>query len=822
MRKQRVANQPTILVILGATGDLARKKIIPALYHLHRQNELPKFFRAVGFSRRAWQDAQFHKYVSAVLKKKINEPISKKAEKEFLRHFTYQSGNFGNFSVYRELGEKLAAIDDEWKVCANKLFYLSVPPEYYEGIFKDLRRSGLTAPCSDEDGWTRVLVEKPFGSDLKSAQRLDRLMAGLFREEQIYRIDHYLAKEMAQNILSFRFANSLFENSWSNDFIERIDIKLWEDIGVEARGEFYDGIGALRDVGQNHLLQLLAFIAMERPSEFSDIPIRRRRAQILKYLRKPSEAEVKKHTFRAQYQGYREIKGVKANSQTETYFKVRAFLDHPRWLGVPIYFESGKRLGEPLKEVVVTFKHPEPCLCSLQNRGHEKNRVVFSIQPEEGIKVGFWAKRPGLSYETEEKNLSFSLRAGSRNKTQYVEEYEKLLLDSMGGDQTLFVSTDEVDAMWAFVDPIVRGWQKNSTPLKNYKKDTNQISLTAKKMESLAKTGKRLSELRWLSSKKQIGVVGLGKMGSNLVRNLLERGWETVGWNRSPEIVRELEKEGMVGAASIKDLTEKLRAPKAVWVMVSASAKASAVVKALADRSADRPAGKPVDEVIFGKDGLINYLDKGDVVIDGGNSFYKDAITRFKKLKKRGINFIDVGVSGGPAGARNGATLMVGGERALYEKMEKLFSDLSLPGGYDYFGKSGAGHFVKMVHNGIEYGMMQAIAEGFDIMKNAPFKLNLHDIAAVYNHGSVIESRLVGWLKDAYQEFGDNLPGVSGRAGSSGEGEWTVKTAHKLGVSDKVIHEALKARELSQNRPGYQGRVISALRNRFGGHDLKQ
>ena len=230
------------------------------------------------------------------------------------------------------------------------------------------------------------------------------------------------------------------------------------------------------------------------------------------------------------------------------------------------------------------------------------------------------------------------------------------------------------------------------------------------------------------------------------------------------------------------------------------------------------PSGKPVDEILFGGAGIVSGLSPGDIVIDGGNSYYEDSIAKEKKLKKMGIYFLDAGVSGGPSGAREGASIMVGGEKEMYEKIEYLFQDLAVPNGYGYMGKSGAGHFVKMVHNGIEYGMMQSIAEGFALMKKSDFNLNLWKVADVYNHGSVITSRLIGWLKDAYEKFGKDLEGVSGSVSHTGEGEWTVHTAEKLGVSTPVIKEAFTFRIASQKNPSYAGKILSALRNVFGGH----
>ena len=300
----------------------------------------------------------------------------------------------------------------------------------------------------------------------------------------------------------------------------------------------------------------------------------------------------------------------------------------------------------------------------------------------------------------------------------------------------------------------------------------------------------------------QIGYFGLGKMGFNMVLRLLDRSYNVIACNRSPEPIKEVAKAGADTGFTCADLAKNLKAPRLVWIMV--------------------PAGKPTDEVIFEEGNLINLLQKGDTIIDGGNSFYKDTVRRYKKLGERGINFLDAGVSGGPNGARNGASIMVGGDREVYKEYEVLFKDLSVPDGYGYMGPSGAGHFVKMVHNGIEYGMMQAIGEGFEVLKAAPFKLDLKKVAEVYSRGTVIESRLISWLKSAYEQHGENLEEISGSISQSGEGLWTSRTAKELGVPVPIIESSVKFREQSENNPSYTGRVVSALRNQFGGHEVKK
>ena len=782
-----ISNIPTILIIFGATGDLMRKKLAPALFNLYKKGKLPERFRVIAFSRRDYDNRMFRDYLGEILESKHG--ISKKELKPYLDLYTYAKGDFTTSAGYEDLAGVLAGIDRGWGVCTNKLFYLAVSPEMYETIFNNLSSSGLTRPCSPEEGWTRVIVEKPFGQDNASAQKLDLRLGKLFQEVQIYRIDHYLAKEMLQNILAFRFSNNLFEKNWSAGAIERIDIKLWEKIGVEERGPFYDSIGALRDVGQNHLLQMLALVTMDLPPNFSASSVRQARNEVLKTLKTPSLRDIRKTTLRAQYAGYRRIEGVKHASTTETYFKILAFLESPRWRGVPIIMESGKRMGEVKKGITVTFKHPTPCLCLGE---HHQNKVVFALEPEERITIHFWSKKPGLDLSMEERTFEFLLRA-SGQKSQYVEEYEKLLLDCIVGDQTLFTSTDEVGAMWKYIDPIIRAWQKNKVPLKNYPADSNKISEGLSPEKILAKPAGVL--------KREIGFVGLGKMGQGLILKLKDLGWKITAFDLDPEKRREVQAQGVQAVDALHDFVKVLHKPRIIWIMI--------------------PAGRPVDEVIFGKNGLVKILKRGDIIIDGGNSYFEDSVGRARKLAKLGIKFLDVGVSGGPGGARKGLSLMIGGEEKIYKETEDLWRDLAVARGYAYMGKSGSGHFVKMVHNGIEYGMMQAIAEGFSVMKSSHFNIDLKRVSEVFNHGSVIESRLIGWMNRAFEEYGEDLSGISGSVGHTGEGEWTVKTAKKLKVPVSIIEGAFRFRVRSKKNPSYTGKILSALRNQFGGHSAK-
>ncbi|OGY12041.1 MAG: glucose-6-phosphate dehydrogenase [Candidatus Blackburnbacteria bacterium RIFCSPLOWO2_01_FULL_41_27] len=455
---QVVGKKPTIIIIFGATGDLITKKIAPALFHLWAKNRLPQKLKVVGFSRRALTDEKFQEYIQGLVKKDSHIKFSKKTLDSYLQLFSYQQGNFSVKEDYLTLEEYLERLENDWQEKANKLFYLAVPPTLYEGIFEHLSSTKIAR--EQKGTWNRIVVEKPFGNDLRTAEKLDEILGKLFSEEQIYRIDHYLGKDLLQNILAFRFSNNLLEHGWNNKLIESIEIHLNESSGIEDdRGDSYDPVGALRDVGQNHLLQMLALVTMDNPINFSAKQIRQNRAKIIETLKPFTLQEVKRQTFRGQYEGYRKVKNVPDYSQTETYFKITGELKSPRWKGVSFVLESGKKLPSQRKEIVVTFKQT----------GGRKNKVVFSLEPREKITILFWAKKPGLDMEIEEREFDFSYRREHEQDEEQTAAYEKLLLDCLTGDQTLFVSTEEVRAMWRFIDPIIRAWQENKVPLEIHK-----------------------------------------------------------------------------------------------------------------------------------------------------------------------------------------------------------------------------------------------------------------------------------------------------------------------------------------------------------------
>lgn len=458
------AIEPTIAIILGATGDLSRRKLLPALFHLYNRELLPEKFEVVGFSRGELSDDDFRKIARESITSK-NTSHEKKTLDNFLENLSYTQGFFDDESGYKALSESLSNIDKKWGTCSNKLYHLAVPPSLYDGIFEHLAKSGLTIPCGGNEGWTRVLVEKPFGKDLKTAKELDAKLGKLFDERQIFRIDHYMAKEALADALSFRFSNSLFEPLWNKDHIEKIEVKFYETLGMEGRGKFYDELGALRDVGQNHMLQMLAFVTMENPGKLDADAIRGNRAKLLQSLVPLSASEIKKNTLQGQYKGFRSEPDVRPDSKTETYFKIKAHIDNDRWEGMPFYLESGKKMNESKKEISIYFKKPITCICPPgEEHIKHQNILTFRIDPDEGISIKFWAKKPGFDMSLEPKELSFMYNDKKENGEKIPDAYERVLFDSIKGDRTLFASTQELEASWKFITPIVEAW-KDEDPI---------------------------------------------------------------------------------------------------------------------------------------------------------------------------------------------------------------------------------------------------------------------------------------------------------------------------------------------------------------------
>ena len=462
--------QPCTVVIFGASGDLTYRKLIPALYNLAADGDLPSALTVVGFARREKTDEQFRNELEEAAKKFSRQTVKDELWKHFADSVFYHRSDFGDDNGYKSLAERLTKIDKERGTQGNRLFYLSVAPSEFEGILGKLYSFGLNHP--PQGSWARVIVEKPFGTDLRTAQELNQIVNRTFHEKDTYRIDHFLGKETAQNIMVLRFANGIFEPLWNSRTIDHVQITASEPLGVEARGPYYESAGAMRDMVQNHLLQLLCLVAMEPPTDLSADSVRDEKVKVIRALRPIAGDQVARDVVRGQYAAgaingksvaaYRKEDRVSPESMTETFVALRIHVDNWRWADVPFYVRVGKRLPKASTEIAVQFKDAPAVLFNKETMGMGANVLVIRIQPDEGISLRMQAKMPGATLRIEPVKMDFHY--GTSFGTASPEAYERLLLDAMSGDATLFARRDEVENAWKFVDTIEAAWHDSPQP----------------------------------------------------------------------------------------------------------------------------------------------------------------------------------------------------------------------------------------------------------------------------------------------------------------------------------------------------------------------
>ena len=471
---ERLPVPPTTLVIFGATGDLSKRKLLPALYNLAHDGALPERFNLIGVSRREKQDSEFRDFAAESIRSFSRRDVDEDVLQGLLPRLRYVDITFDDEHSYSRLGDCLAARDDEAGQPLNRAYYLSTAPEFFPVITRALKAAGLHR---HQDADVRVIIEKPFGTDLASARSLQQAVEAVFREHQVFRIDHYLGKETVQNILAFRFANYLFEPVWNRNFIDHIQITASEDIGIGTRAGYYDQSGALRDLVQNHMLQLLTFVCMETPASFEANKVRDEKVKVLQSITPYPAEQVAPSTVRAQYDGgivngeevaaYLQEDGVPDESRTETYAALRLEVHNWRWAGVPIFLRTGKRLARKVTEIAVQLKEvPHLAFQSAGSVGVKPNQIVLTIQPNEGVSISLGAKIPGTKMRIRPVNMEFLY--GTTFLSQSPEAYERLITDAMRGDATLFTRNDEVDAQWSIIDPILQAWRAQDGDLPRY------------------------------------------------------------------------------------------------------------------------------------------------------------------------------------------------------------------------------------------------------------------------------------------------------------------------------------------------------------------
>jgi glucose-6-phosphate 1-dehydrogenase len=472
---ERLPVHPTSLVIFGATGDLAHRKLLPALYNLAHEGALPERFELIGVSRSEMSHEDFQSSARESIERFSRHKPDPAVLDGLVANMRYVPGSFDQDDVYAELDRTLKEFDEAAGQPLDRVFYLSTAPQFFPLIVGKLGAAGLHEADKAE---ARIVIEKPFGYDLASARDLNAEVLSVFDESQVFRIDHYLGKETVQNLMALRFANALFEPVWNRNFIDNVQITAAEDIGIEGRAGYYEGAGALRDLVQNHMMQLLALLTMEPPSAFEANRLRDEKLKVLEAIVPPAPGEVASMAVRAQYgpgtvggrsvPGYRDEEGVAPDSRTETYAALRLHVSNWRWAGVPFYLRTGKRLPRKVTEIAVTLK-PVPHLAfrSSGSVGVQANQVILTVQPDEGVSVSLGAKIPGPTMRIRPVNMEF--RYGTSFMSESPEAYERLILDAMRGDATLFTRNDEIEALWGIIDPILTAWHEDtSSPIPTY------------------------------------------------------------------------------------------------------------------------------------------------------------------------------------------------------------------------------------------------------------------------------------------------------------------------------------------------------------------
>jgi len=451
---------PCTFVIFGATGNLSTNKLLPALYHLEAAGRLPESLNIIAFSRRPWDDAAWQANMRETLSAKLGTRLKPEVFERFIRRFEYQSGDLNDVQAYHALVERLSRPREGF--CSSVVFYLAIKPAEFPAVIHNLEAVGLNKPR----GMNRVVLEKPFGEDIESALMLNQLLHQHFDEEQIFRIDHFLGKETVQNLLVFRFANTLIEPLWNRNFIDHVQITVAESNGIEKRADYYDRAGALRDMLQNHLMQLLTVVAMEPPAVLEADALRDEKVKVLRSIRPISKRAVHAHAIRAQYAtgmvngktvpGYQQEEAVEHNSITETFAAAKFYIDNWRWRGVPFYLRTGKRMPRQTSMIAIRFRHPPQQLFrETPLESIDPNWALLSIQPEESMHMEIHVKQPGLDMDTRVMQLNASY---TQPNVQSLDAYETLLLDVMEGDRSLFLRFDEVEWAWRVVDPILKNW----------------------------------------------------------------------------------------------------------------------------------------------------------------------------------------------------------------------------------------------------------------------------------------------------------------------------------------------------------------------------
>lgn len=795
------------IVVIGASGDLAKKKTYPSLLHLYDDSLLPEDTVIWGYARSKMSHEDLRKKLRPYLEKTSCSP---KVITDFLSRCFYKSGQwYGDIEAFTELNKEITSNENKLfdKLEHNRLFYFAIPPNVFEETGVAIKQT-----CMAEKGWTRIIIEKPFGRDLQSCEEMLATLSKHFSEDQLFRIDHYLGKEMVQNLLVLRFGNLMFERLWDRNSIQCVILTFKEPFGTEGRGGYFDHYGIIRDIVQNHLLQVLTLLAMEAPTK-ADGPeagesIRNAKVQVLNSIPPITIDEC----FLGQYEGYTDDETIEnKNSNTPTFVAIRCFVHTPRWSGVPFIFKAGKALNERKAEMRIQFKNA-PAAEFMFDDKCPRNELVMRMQPNEAIYFKTNVKSPGFSgapIQSElEVNYNTRFFSNSGNADNNPDAYTRLILDVLRGRSAAFVREDELRRSWEIFTPVLHKIEMENIRPVIYKRGSRgppeadlfieEKSGYIRNKDYVFHNGnvERKSSVQGFNAgTADIGVYGLSVMGQNFSLNMASHGFVVCVGNRSlskvDTTVRRAFTEGnlpIIGSSDPREFISKLKRPRKIILLVQA--------------------GKPVDMTI---DTLAKFMEKGDMIVDGGNEWYPNSIRRAKELESKGILFCGMGISGGEEGAREGPSLMFGGPLEAYKELELILTSCAAQTStgpcVGYVGPIGSGNYVKMVHNGIEYGDMQLIAEVYDIMKMI---IGLDNVAMSKVFEQWNKGRLESYLteitaailakKDDITNRGHVVDYILDKTGSKGTGKWTVQEAAEVSVAAPAISGALDARYLSSKK----------------------
>lgn len=807
------------VVVVGASGDLAKKKTYPSLLNLWDDNLLPKDTVIWGFARSNLTDDELRDRLRPFLLKTDHSP---EVVESFLAACRYQGGkSYGDIDAFKalqqhmEVHEKAHPNNEQF----NRLFYFAIPPNVFAETGIAIKATCMQDPAK---GFSRMIVEKPFGRDLESFEVLNKTLAEHFTEDHLYRIDHYLGKEMVQNLTVLRFSNTWFERVWNAQDIQCVILTFKEPFGTDGRGGYFDKYGIIRDILQNHLLQVLTLIAMEPPHVLEG-PAAGKAIRDAKVAVLNAMSEIKlEDAILGQYEGYADDPTIEnKNTNTPTFALLKLAINTRRWAGVPFILKAGKALNERKAEMRIQFKDAPAASFLFQGSDCPRNELVMRMQPSEAVYIKTNVKSPGFRAKPIQSELEVNYDTrfiGEKNP----DAYTRLILDVLQGKQSAFVRDDELRRAWEIFTPLLHKIENENIRPLVYKQGSrgpaeaddfvNKVAGYVRNEDYVFYEGglgrktegsdepsiesTPLPSLVPEEEKAEIGLWGLAVMGQNFALNMASHGFKVCVGNRStPKVdttVQRAKDEGnlpLIGSSDVGDFVARLQKPRKVVILVQA--------------------GKPVDETISK---LAAYMEPGDLIIDGGNEWFKNSVRRAKFLENKRIHFIGMGISGGEEGARNGPSLMPGGPKEAYDMVAPIFSKCAAQVErtgpcFGYLGPVGAGNYVKMVHNGIEYGDMQLIGEIYDVLKNV-LGMSNEEMADVFEewNSTELDSYLIEITstilrkKDDKTGEGHVLDYVLDKTGMKGTGAWTVQEGAERGVAVPTMAAALDTRMLSARK----------------------